>query len=236
MSIADKLTTIAENEPKVYQAGREATWAALQHYGKDGLMYQYLFYGMDATDFYPVYDIRLSNGDFGEFSGMGTFRNFNKGYGNDNFDLSARLEECGVVIDTSKCKSLQYFFLGAKVSRIPTIDLSMVTNSYMFLYDTSIKTIDGLIFSETTTPNNNMFLYSGNLTTITEVEGVIAKSISFSYNPLDVPTINRIIACLKDYSSIGGTYTLTLKKDRETMLTEEEKAVATNKGWTLVWS
>ena len=64
----------------------------------------------------------------------------------------------------------------------------------------------------------------------------IAKSIAFQHSPLNVPTMNRIIACLKDYSSIGGTYTLTLKKDRETMLTDEEKAVATNKGWTLVWS
>ena len=222
------------NEANV--AGRNAAWAALQHYGKEGTPYGYMFYNMDANDFWPVYDIKLTGNEISSGAGVGTFRNFNRYYNNDTFDLSARCAECGITINPNKHPSLQYFMLGIAVSRIPKIDLSGVTNTYMCFYDTHIKIIDGLVFDETTLPNANMFLYSSKLTTITEVEGVIAKSISFSYNPLDVPTMNRIIACLKDYSSTGGTYTLTLKADRETMLTDEEKAVATNKGWTLVWS
>lgn len=237
MSIAEKLTTIAENEQKVYEAGRKAEldllWDTIQIKG-NRTDYSYYFMDWDGSVFYPKYDFNLAATTIhGSGANIGVFRNFNKGY--TKFDLSERLEECGVVINTSECTTLQYLFMGANVSRIPTIDLSKVANSYMAFYDTRATAIDGLIFSETTIPNNNTFLYSGNLTTITKIEGVIAKSISFSYNPLDVPTMNRIIAHLKDYSSIGGTYTLTFKQDRETMLTDEEKAVATNKGWTLVW-
>ena len=67
-------------------------------------------------------------------------------------------------------------------------------------------------------------------------EGVIGRNIDFSYSPLTKDSMNNIIEHLKDYSAEGGTYTVTFRADRETMLTAEEKAVATNKGWTLLWN
>ncbi|MBE6780726.1 MAG: hypothetical protein E7545_07090 [Ruminococcaceae bacterium] len=228
-----------EGVGEVYEAGEEAgldtMWDAIQREGTR-TEYGFAFYKWRGEWFYPKYDIVLGDKVVAyEQLGTSTFRNFNDG-GDTNFDLTARLEECGVKLDTSKCPNLLYFMLGIRVKRIPTIDLSSATGSYMAFYATSLRIIDKLIFSENTNLDTTTFQYNGSLTTITEVEGVIAKSINFQHSPLDVPSINRIIACLKDYSSIGGTYTLTLKKDRETMLTNAEKAVATNKGWTLVWS
>ncbi|MBO5210462.1 MAG: hypothetical protein J6B22_03755 [Clostridia bacterium] len=225
---------------EVYEAGRDAEWNlmwdAIQRNGKKS-DYGFVFMNYKSEWFYPKYDIVLGGGDSvaGELFGMSAFRGFNSG-GSADFDLSARFEECGVTLDTSKCKILQYFMHTINVKRVPTIDFSSCVNSYMAMYYTKIQIIDKLIFSETTVTNANMFQYNNNLTTISAVEGVIAKNINFQHSPLDVPSINRIIACLKDYSSTGGTYTLTLKADRQNMLSAAEKAVATNKGWTLVWS
>lgn len=222
------------------QAGREAEnillWHSIQ-LGGNRDEYSYFFLNWPAATFYPKYDIKLAHTTIhGTYGNIGVFRSFNSG-GTADFDMSARLEECGVtIVGTGALKSFQYFIMSSNVKRIPPIDLSSAVNTYMAFYASKVQVIDGLVFSEATVPNANMFAYCSNLKTITEVEGTIAKSISFSYSPLDVPTMNRIIACLKDYSSTGGTYTLTLKKDRETMLTDEEKAVATSKGWTLVWS
>jgi len=224
---------------EVYEAGRDAEhglcWDAIQREGTR-TEYGFAFYKWRGEWFYPKYDIVLGDKVVAyEQLGTSTFRNFNDG-GDTNFDLTARLEECGVKLDTSKCPNLLYFMLGIRVKRIPTIDLSSATGTYMTLYATSLQIIDKLIFSESTNLDTTAFQYNGSLTTITEVEGVIAKNINLQHSPLDVPSINRIIACLKDYSSIGGTHTLTLKADRQNMLTDAEKAVATNKGWTLVWS
>ena len=224
---------------EVYNAGRyaglDAMWDAIQREGTR-TEYGFAFYKWKGEWFYPKYNMVLGGAPIAyEQNGISMFREFNKD-GDPNFDLSARLEECGVTLDTSKNQSFLYFMNQCNVKRIPTIDLSSATSTYMVIYYTPIQIIDKLIVSETTPFNPESFQYNSKLTTITEIEGTITKSIAFQHSPLDVPTMNRIIACLKDYSSIGGTYTLTLKKDRETMLTDEEKAVAINKGWTLVWS
>lgn len=220
------------------KAGRDAEhglcWDAIQREGKR-YDYGWAFFQWKSDWFYPKYDIVLGGGDptVGEVLGTAAFRQFNKD-GDVNFDLSARFEECGVTLDTSKCKVLQYFMHTIKAKRIPTLDFSSATNLYMAFYYTDVQIIDKLVSSETTNFVANTFQYNNKLTTITEVEGVIAKSINFQHSPLDVPTMNRIIEHLKVQSS--GTYTLTLKADRQNLLTNEVKTLATNKGWTLVWS
>lgn len=224
---------------EVYKAGRDAEnellWHSIQ-LGGNRSEYSYFFMNWPATTFYPKYDIKLVDTTIHGVQGnIGVFRQFNSG-GSAEFDMSARLEECGVSFDTGKLKSLQYFIMSSNVKRIPPIDMSLAVNTYMTFYASQVQIIDKLIFSEATTPNANTFAYCSKLKTISEVEGVIAKNINFKDCPLDVPTLNRIIACIKDYSSTTGTHTLTLKADRQNMLTDAEKAVATNKGWTLVWS
>jgi hypothetical protein len=43
----------------------------------------------------------------------------------------------------------------------------------------------------------------------------------------------NVINILKDYSGSGTTYTLTLGSTNLAKLTDAEKAIATEKGWTL---
>jgi hypothetical protein len=150
-------------------------------------------------------------------------------------------EETGIVFDFSGCKgSFQKTFAGGLFSVLNVIDISNATNLTLAFYGgyTSkrpLKRIERLICSETSPFVSNTFGLQSNLYYI-GFEGVVGKSIDLKDNPLTVESINKLFACLKDYSTLGGTYTVTLKADRENMLTAEEKAVATNKGWTLVWS
>ena len=110
-------------------------------------------------------------------------------------------------------------------------------------------TMQGIFNSMTNLVSVNKFVFpSGGTNALTNfatgcrklqhfiAEGVIGQNIAFPVSPLSVESMKSLIACLKDYSATGGTHTVTFKKDRETMLTAEEKAVATEKGWTLVWS
>lgn len=66
MNRAEKLTTIAENEPKVYEAGKQAEydafWDTFQNKG-GAMRYHYTFFGShwNDTNFKPKYDIVLNS-------------------------------------------------------------------------------------------------------------------------------------------------------------------------------
>lgn len=70
-------------------------------------------------------------------------------------------------------------------------------------------------------------------------EGVIGQNISFSASPLlSKETLlsnggDGVFGKLKDYEGTGTTRTITLHADTKEMLTEAEKAIATQKGWTI---
>jgi hypothetical protein len=73
----------------------------------------------------------------------------------------------------------------------------------------------------------------GNLEYI-RFEGTIGKSTSFSASKnLTHDSLINILEHLKDYAGSGTTYTLTLGSTNLAKLTDAEKAIATQKGWTL---
>lgn len=124
MSIAEKLTTIAENEPKVYEAGKQAEhdamWDGLQNFGSR-TDYSRWCKGCGKLDdwFYPKYHMQID-------IGSEMFRGANCSTG---FDLAKRLEDCGVVLDTSKCTNAQMMFTYCNVKRLPTLDFSSITTA-----------------------------------------------------------------------------------------------------------
>lgn len=64
MSIAEKLQTIAENELKVYEAGRRAEynafWDGLQHNGSTDVDCRYMFFYWEDSYYNPKYPVRSS--------------------------------------------------------------------------------------------------------------------------------------------------------------------------------
>ena len=220
MSIADKLVTIAENIEKIdsraysagYTSGGQEAYNAGIEQGKQ-------------AEYDRFWDAFQQNGNRKSylcgFAGRAwsdeTFKpkyplTFITNATNMFFYSNVEHIDCELGFDTY-------------ISLMATFDHSAVERISKFKSDHTINFLD------------NTFGSCTKLTDISFVEGsVIGKNISFKDSPLTVESMNNIIAALKDYSNSGATYTVTFKADREDMLTAEEKAAATNKGWTLVWS
>lgn len=106
----------------------------------------------------------------------------------------------------------------------------------MFQSCTSLKNINGIIFDFTnctkSSDMNNMF---GGCSSLEEVR--------FKENTLSVGGLNlsackllshdSLLSIINSCAQVEATQTLTLGSDNLAKLSEEEKAIATNKGWTL---
>lgn len=248
MSIAEKLTTIAENEQRVFEAGKTAEWNelwdGLQDYGKRTL-YQYFcnknIFIMDKDtkpwlNFKPKYDLKPTNAQ-SMFQSFNTNASAGLGYESVIVDLTQWLEDLDVTLDTSNCTNAQNMFYNCHgFSRIPFLDFSNCTGAnslaYFMAQNPTIQTIDGIKSSENTAWDSRSFA-SGNNVGHCIFSGVIAKSLSLSNTKLDKESLLSVLNTLKDLTGTGTTLTLTLGATLQAKLTDTEKAIATQKGWTL---
>lgn len=211
MTISEKLTAMAENQQRVYDAGyakgqaeadTEAAynegvqaeydrfWDAYQHNG-NRTDYQHGFRGIGWSDenFYPKYDIAPQ--------------------GNCTYlfcetlitDLKARLDECGVVLDTSKATSLSNLFYNSTITKVGTIDVGQCSSLQMFnssdtLPITSIEKLKLSTADIHSYPNTTF----AKLVLLEEIriEGIIYKSIYFHHSPLTKASIESVMAALSD--------------------------------------
>ena len=215
MSISEKLTAIANNVQKVYEAGktaaggigsyekgvadeRKAFWNAFTDNQKR-TDYSYGFYNWRGNAFYPTCDI----------SGTNMSRAF---YMFKEIDLIERFKECGVKLDFSKCTSISYCFGSSNIISIPTLELLKLSDlEGIFNNSHKLKTIEKIILKNdgSQTFSDNSF----NSSALEEIsfEGVIGSDLNFSYSPLlSHDSLNNIINCLKDFRTLGK-YDLTNK-------------------------
>jgi hypothetical protein len=197
MSIAEKLTTVAENVPKVYEAGKQAErdsfWSVFQGKG-NGANYRYAFcYGrVNDKTYNPIYDIVCTDSD----------------------------------------SAGQYMFYQSPITDTKVGIYAPETNLAYAFRDSKIKIIRLLNVHETTE-------FTGTFNGCSALEeivmgGTIGKNISFAdCSKLTHDSLMSIINALKDYSGTTTTRTLTLHATAKARLTDAEKAVATQKGWTL---
>ena len=207
MSTADKMQTVVDNVPLVYQAGRNDEWSdfwdSAQDFGNK-VDYTRAFASpiWNAYTFRPKYDIRPTTAPV-------IFQNF----GTEAIDLQAHLESCGVELDFSHCNSLNYGFNSAIISRVGIIDMRGVTTvtgaDAVFHSCPSIVTIDKLIVNETYPMGVDSFIYCNNLKNIT-IEGRITGSFKINDSPLTVESMKSIINHLQDYSGTAKANTCTL--------------------------
>ena len=252
MSISDKLLTIAENEQRVYDAGYEkgkqeggdtetaysqgfdagkqaeydALWDSIQDYG-NRKRYPFAFSSDMWTPetFKPKYPIQptMANNMFG-YWGSDTTRNY-------RFDFR------GLPLDFSKAEILYNCFTGnyliQAVGEINTT--SAGTLSGFFNEAISLETVEKLVLKSDGSQQyfTNTFNNCRNLKNIT-IEGVIGDAISFGNSLLLThDSLISIINHLKDFSGTTTTMTCTLGATNLAKLTDAEKAIATEKGWSL---
>lgn len=243
MSIADKLTTIAENIPRVYQAGydkgvaegdgydagyaqgeadgrkaeHDEFWDSYQNYG-NRTDYDSAFKGIfwKEQNFKPKYDIAPTGRATYLFGGGALAR----------VDLTQLLKKAGVILDLSNATHIGYSFQGNPgVSRVPIIDASksLVTLNEAFRLSYALEVIDGLIL-QADGSNTWHITFDGTsaLREISKIEGVIGNAIDLKACPLNKETIIRVINALSG-TTTGKTCTFSKYRVNKEFETEEGK-------------
>ena len=206
MTIASKLQKIAENEQKVYEAGKTKEWNDFWDAYQDGgtrTSYMYAFSHPNWNDvtFKPKYDIKPT----GKANSMF--------YNARITNLKTLLDEIGVQLDTSGVTDAGSMFYITHTDCIPTIDLTGCDNIVNTFANTYCPTIEKIILRDDGTQTYNQpFLNYSDLKNIV-IEGVIGKGFSMAQcSKLTVDSMKSVIAALKNYvgTEYESTYKLTL--------------------------
>ena len=179
MSIADKLTTIAENMQKVYEAGKMAGsgdsyydefWDTLQQNGtKKNYVFTFAGNGWNAKTFKPKYDIRPTSCRglfyYGSCAGM---------------DLTEHLNNLGITLDLSQCTSIQQLFAYGSPKRVPTLDCRGANSIVQLAAAASVETFDKIVLRDDGSQTFNQ-PFGGGSTSCTQIinltlEGVIGQN------------------------------------------------------------
>lgn len=233
MTIAEKITRIAEDMPKIYEAGKkkeyDAFWDGFQDCG-NRTDYHYGFSGKGWSEktFKPKYDIVVTGGD-------GMFMWFNFLSTNPVFDLKGYLDKRGLKLDFSQCTASCYrTFMYSKISKVGVIDLSKsATSLSSFFYYSTVDDIEKLIIPDNYTGDFTSMFY--NCTRLVNIRfgGLIRKNIDFQYSPLNKESIIDICEHLSS-DAIGQTITFK-KTAKEAAFTDAEwqELIATKPNWTI---
>ncbi len=151
-------------------------------------------------------------------------------------DLPVIFERQGIVLDTSQATNLEYCCqtLNALVPiRLGTFDCTGLTVRLTSSFScAAIKQLK-VIINETVVFYNTF----NNATALTdfELEGILGTNGLSLQNSklLTHDSLMSVINALKDYSSSSTAYTVAFGDENLAKLTEEEIAMATEKGWTL---
>ena len=213
MSISEKLTVIAENTQKVYDAAKNSQnnelWKAITANGtRTNYSSAFQLQQWDKNSFIPTYDITPTNA-----SSM--FRFIGPGSNELQVDMEELEKTQGIKFDFSNCTVFEYAFAGGLFSVLNVIDMSLSasSNSYVFYGAYSgrrLKKINRLILGENTKPHSTWFGYADQLTHI-GFEGVLAN------NGLDISTCPKIdkesiISLVNILSETTSGLTITLRK------------------------
>lgn len=192
-----------------YEEGKQAEydrfWDAYQQNGTRTL-YDCAFSQWPFSAFNPKHDIKPTSA----YMMFRTLDSFVTGQSTDA-DLVKRLEECGVVLDTSDCTNFQYMFMNSFVTHIGVIDTRSASQLYQPFSANRYHTFDKLILRDdgSQTFGNHPFSGASALVNI-EIEGVIGQNgLSFQWSTkLSNESITSVVNALSTTTS-GLSITLS---------------------------
>lgn len=235
MSIAEKLTTVAENQQKVFDAGKkseyDAFWDAYQSNG-NRRNYAHAFAGpaWGCDVFKPKYPIRFNDVNINSRTAYGVFNWHGRANANYVLDLST------IDIDFSGCMSLNLAFSNSRVDNI-TIDgsnLNTMDNAFNGSDGGNTITTINIKITDKCTSMYNAFNYCRLLTNLIFTEdSVIAANIALGQSDkLTTESIDSIINALQDRTGLSA-YKVTFHADVVAKLSEEQMNKILNKGWNV---
>ena len=172
----------------------------------------------------------LSNIDVSSFdtSNVTNMSNMFNSYGGLSLDVSN--------FNTSKVTNMGNMF--GYSNNLTSVDLSSfdtsnVTNMYyIFRLDEKLKNITGILDLQSIDADNDWGNYFEGCSALEEVHiHNLGRNLSLSDSPK--LTHDCLVELINNLQTVTSTKTLTLGSTNLAKLTDEEKQVATNKGWTL---
>ena len=140
------------------------------------------------------------------------------------------------ILNTSNVTRMtSMFYYCTSLTSIPQLDTSKVTNTYsMFTSCTSLTSVSRLDATSLTTASN-MFGYDFSpLNKFTTFGGLTNLKVNLDLSPCKSLTKESLLNVFNEAADVTASpKTLTLGSTNLAKLTAEEKAIATNKGWTL---
>jgi hypothetical protein len=237
MSIEEKLVSIAENEQKVYAAGVKSEydrfWDAAQNYGAKVKGLIKFWNGWNKDNFKPKYTIYANTDTFTE----GADRNDCRTIQVEDLRESA----IGVNIDWSLCDGFNYILRRSPVKYIGVVDMTIATSGWCLFRDAGkLEYVEKLILP----PVKDLEFKNGGFTGCRDLKHITFENKFLSavqFNQCTLLThesLINILNALYDYvnGELDGSSkdkTLTLGTTNLAKLTDAEKAIATEKGWTL---
>ena len=171
---------------------------------------------------FSLEEIPFNNKELATMSLQGSFKNCYSLFGD-------------IIIKAPNCSLLNAAFSYSLNIESITLETAPVTEFLETFYNcTNLKSIYGFRPSENATYFNSVFVDCSSLENLTFAsDAVISNNLVLFYsNSLTVDSIMNVIAVLKDYT--GGTARiLQLGATNLAKLTDEQKAIATNKNWVL---
>lgn len=235
MSIAEKLTKVAENVPKVYEAGKKSEydrfWDEFQQNGnRTDYNTAFRSAGWTVDNFKPKYDIV----PVGNTNSMFVASKINA-------DLVEILEKQGIVLDFSKVTMLGSGFQNSKFTRIGEINCSSFTatgTTYLFSGCTALKVIDKIIINE----NIALTSWFNSCSALEEIrfDGTIGKSLDIHWSTkLSFESLASIVGALsKTVSGQSITLPTTARQtyDNATYSGRWDELVAEYPNWSFKYS
>ena len=222
MSIAEKLSQIAENEQKVFEAGKQKEqsdfWDVYQNKGKQMSNYAnaFAYEHWNDINYNPKYDIRPA-------------------YSCNMMYYASNITDTKIALNITLCTQMDQVFRSAKKLRIIRKLIVKESSTYNYTFR-DCEALEEIIF-EGVIGQNIDFSYSP-LLKVESMIGTVAteEQIATGTNILEFNGVyyyGGIFIALKDLTGTGETRTCTLGATNLAKLTDEQKAIATDKGWTL---
>lgn len=218
---------------KGYTYGEQAQWNRFwdvnQQMGqRTNYQYAYVGTGFSFENFYPKYDI-VPQAGFNQ-----AFVLWNENEATQKDSLKARLDECGVKLDTSRATSLNQAFWRSFFTQLPAVNLIAGNkNTQVFAECPYLQSVEKVIVDEGSI-FTDCFKGAVSLETV-EFQGVIGQNgLNLSDSPLLTrQSILSLLNCLKNYAGTS-THTVTLGSTNLEKLTDGEIQSAAAKGWKLI--
>lgn len=231
MSIEEKLTTIAENQRRVYDAG----YAVADHHGQitANLRYQEGLeegYQSGKTDGILQGEQNAYDAFWDNSQQNGNRTNYTQGFSGYGWTDETFKPKYPIIANEAR-----YMFAHVTISNINVRIYIVGTDIRNFFEHSTLKNVQEIVLTQPTVATSWMSYTSGleEIRITCEGNGCFMENVTCTVNTLSHDSLVSIINALQDLVPLGKNYTFSIGSTNKAKLTTAEIAIATEKGWSV---